>query len=158
MMIIIGGATRLTDSGLSIVHWDLLSGILPPLNDQAWTAVFQAYKQSPEFQQINNTMTLYDFKRIFWLEYVHRLCGRIIGIVYLIPVIIAFRHQNLRHSYFPKLLGIWLLGGLQGVVGWYMVKSGLYKDPHVSHYRLSLHLLLGFTTYALTLYYTLKTL
>ena len=156
IMIVVGGVTRLTGSGLSIVHWDVVLGIIPPLNEQAWSTLFQAYQQSPEYQQINNGMALVDFKNIFWLEYIHRLCGRLIGLTYLVPVIIAYRHKIFRHSHFPKLLGVWLLGALQGVVGWYMVKSGLHKDPHVSHYRLSIHLLLGFTTYGLTLYYTLQ--
>jgi cytochrome c oxidase assembly protein subunit 15 len=156
MMIVLGGATRLTGSGLSIVDWKPVSGILPPLTHAGWQDLFQAYQTSPEYQKVNYDMTLEEFKGIFWLEFIHRLWGRLIGLAFLIPMVMSLRYTNLRRQVFPKLFGIWLLGGLQGVVGWYMVKSGLHKDPHVSHYRLAMHLLLGFTTYALTLMYALK--
>lgn len=158
IMIVIGGLTRLTGSGLSIVHWQPITGIIPPLSVEGWQTLFQDYQQSPEYQQINRGMDLQEFKSIFWLEFIHRFWGRLIGLVFLVPLVLAWQSPDLRKSFFFKLAGIWLLGGLQGVVGWYMVKSGLIHDPHVSHYRLALHLLLGFTTYGLTLHYTLQLL
>ncbi len=152
IMIVLGGLTRLTGSGLSIVHWQPLSGILPPVTLEGWQTLFQGYQHSPEYQKINYGMSLQEFKGIFWLEFIHRLWGRLIGIIFLIPLILAWREPQLRIKLFPKLLGIWILGGLQGVVGWYMVKSGLIDNPEVSHYRLALHLFLGFITYGLTLH------
>lgn len=156
VMIILGGATRLTGSGLSIVEWRPLSGVLPPVSLEGWQELFHAYQRSPEYQQINMGMSLEDFKDIFWLEFIHRLWGRLIGVVFLVPLIISYGSVEFRSTLFPRLMCIWLLGGLQGVVGWYMVKSGLSADPHVSHYRLALHLFLGFTTYGLTVYYALN--
>lgn len=141
-MIILGGLTRLTGSGLSIIDWHPLTGILPPLNTHAWQQVFELYQSSPEYQKINYGMTLEEFKHIFWLEYIHRLWGRMIGIAFVVPLFYAGKHPTLR-SYIPKLAIIWLLGAGQGLVGWYMVKSGLVHDPHVSPYRLALHLALG---------------
>lgn len=155
-MIIIGGITRLTGSGLSIVDWQPITGACPPLTTQAWQTLFNAYQQTPEYQHINYTMNLTDFKSIFWLEFIHRFWGRLIGLAFLVPLSIAWWHPHLRSIWFKKLLLIWLLGALQGVVGWYMVKSGLVNDPHISQYRLILHLLLGFATYGLTLWFALQ--
>ena len=156
VMIVIGGATRLTGSGLSIVDWKLISGILPPLNTAAWIKSFEAYQQSPEYQKITYGMTLGHYQQIFWLEYVHRLWGRLIGLIFLIPIIKIAFHPLLRRLYLLKIMALWGLIGIQGIIGWYMVKSGLIKEPHVSHYRLALHLMLGFITFGLTLYFGLK--
>jgi cytochrome c oxidase assembly protein subunit 15 len=142
IMIILGGLTRLTGSGLSMVEWQPVTGILPPLSIEQWQRVFSLYQLSPEYQKINFGMTLSEFKQIFWLEYIHRVWGRMIGLAFLVPVFYALKHRELR-SYVPKLIAIWLLGAFQGFVGWYMVKSGLIHDPHVSPYRLALHLSLG---------------
>lgn len=121
IMILLGGLTRLTDSGLSIVEWQPLTGIFPPFSLQGWQAVFDLYQQSPQYQKINFGMTLEEFKQIFWLEYTHRLWGRAIGLFFLCPLGYALKHVETR-VYVPKLLGVWILVGFQGVVGWYMVK------------------------------------
>lgn len=154
-MIVLGGLTRLTDSGLSIIDWHPLTGILPPLNQQDWLHVFERYQLSPEYQKINYGMSLEDFKRIFWLEYIHRLWGRMLGIAFLATLFYASRYPKLR-TYLPKLILIWLLGAGQGLVGWYMVKSGLVHDPHVSPYRLALHLTLGLIAFAALLWLALS--
>lgn len=155
-MILLGGWTRLTGSGLSMVDWKPITGIFPPLTPADWQAVFDLYQTSPEYQKINFGMSLEDFKRIFWLEFIHRLWGRLIGLVYLIPVFYAWRRPSLRPFFLKPLIGLWGLGALQGVVGWYMVKSGLSQDPHVSPYRLSLHLLMGCAAYGGTLWLAFK--
>lgn len=151
MMVALGGATRLTGSGLSIVEWRLVSGIFPPLTLQDWQALFENYQHSPEYLKVNRGMTLEAFKSIFWLEYVHRLWGRLIGLYFLIPLFLSWRVLSLRKRYFFPLVVIFLLGGLQGLTGWAMVKSGLIDDPHVSPYRLAAHLMLALLTYAMTL-------
>ncbi|WP_162427232.1 COX15/CtaA family protein [Pontibacter pudoricolor] len=142
-MVIIGGITRLTGSGLSIVEWNVISGTLPPLNEQAWLAAFEKYKQFPEYQKLNYSMDLAGFKNIFWWEYVHRLLGRIIGLVFIVPFLYFFSKKQLTGWLFKRLLFILLLGMSQGLMGWVMVKSGLSDNPHVSHYRLAAHLLLA---------------
>lgn len=135
-MVLIGGLTRLTGSGLSIVEWKPITGVFPPLTQNDWLIEFSKYQTSPEFQKINFGMTLQEFKSIFFLEYIHRLWGRLIGIALLIPtflMIIKSQHRELKY-----LLGaLWILGLMQGLMGWVMVKSGLSHDPHVSPYRLS---------------------
>lgn len=139
-MIVLGGLTRLTESGLSIVHWKPFTGTLPPMTVEAWQAEFEEYRTSPQYEQVNFGMTLEEFKGIFWLEYLHRLAGRAIGFVFLLPFLwFAVRKQLTRPLTF-RLLGLFALGGLQGVIGWYMVKSGLIDVPSVSPYRLALHL------------------
>ncbi|MGN6670453.1 MAG: COX15/CtaA family protein, partial [Candidatus Nucleicultricaceae bacterium] len=150
-MVILGGLTRLTGSGLSIVEWDLFKGIFPPLNEIDWVALFEAYKLSPEFQHVNFDFTLTDFKRIFWLEYCHRLLGRVIGLLYVTPILLGFMIKNGQKKLIWSLFGLFLLVSLQGIMGWLMVKSGLVYEPHVSHYRLSIHLLLAFLLYGATL-------
>jgi cytochrome c oxidase assembly protein subunit 15 len=148
-MVVLGGVTRLTGSGLSMVDWRPITGVLPPIGDGEWQRVFEMYKETPEFQKKNSYMDVHDFKGIFWLEYVHRLLGRIIGyIVFPVPFIyfVARRYIPLREI--PKYLLMFVLGGLQGVLGWYMVKSGLVDDPHVSQYRLTAHLIAAFLVYA----------
>ena len=154
-MVVIGGLTRLTGSGLSIVEWKPITGILPPLTLQEWILEFQRYQQSPEFLKINGSMTLSEFQSIFWLEYIHRLWGRGLGFVLLIPTyLILFK----REAFFlwPWLVSLWILGASQGVMGWLMVKSGLVLDPHVSPYRLAAHLLLGFAIFGVALWMTLS--
>jgi len=142
IMIIIGGLTRLTDSGLSITQWQLFSGFLPPINEIQWQNYFDLYKKIPEFKLQNYLMTLQEFKVIFWWEWIHRFLGRLIGLFFLIPLIFfSFKvgFKNLKNLYF-----IFFLICFQGFVGWYMVSSGLVDRVDVSHYRLSVHLLIAF--------------
>ena len=147
-MIILGGVTRLTGSGLSMVQWKPIMGILPPLDQAGWERTFGLYQQYPEFKQINHTMSLGEFKSIFWLEYAHRLLGRSIGIIFLLPYLYFLLRKQIGKALSPKLLGMFALGGLQGLMGWYMVKSGLVDNPHVSQYRLTAHLMLAIIIYA----------
>lgn len=143
-MVVIGGITRLTHSGLSIVEWRPISGAIPPLTEHAWQELFLQYQQYPQYKLLNQGMSLEEFRFIFFWEYLHRLVGRLVGVVYLLPFawFVLRRRVNARMAW---RLGLGLvLGGLQGVAGWYMVKSGLVKNPHVSHYRLAIHLLLAF--------------
>lgn len=151
-MVLLGGITRLTESGLSIVHWRPFTGWIPPMNEAAWTAVFDSYRQSPEFQKLNFWMALEDFKRIFWLEYLHRVLGRIIGIAYFLPFAWFLIRYRLPAGLTGRLAFLFVLGGLQGVLGWYMVKSGLVDQPSVSQYRLAAHLGLAVVIYAAMLY------
>lgn len=157
VMVVIGGVTRLTGSGLSIVEWQPVVGIFPPLNEIQWLAEFKKYKASPEFKNINFDMTLQGFQSIYWLEYIHRLWGRLMGIVLLVPTIMCFVKPSLK-SIRTRVGLLWVLGGLQALMGWYMVKSGLVSDPHVSPYRLAAHLLLGFGIFGVSLDTTLKLL
>ncbi len=145
-MIVIGGVTRLTGSGLSIVEWKPLFGIFPPFTAVDWALEFSKYQQSPEFQKVNFGMTLADFKSIFWLEYIHRLWGRLLGVVLLIPTFLMIFKKQHRELWLLITL-LWLLGLAQGIMGWIMVKSGLVHDPHVSPYRLAAHLFLGFAIF-----------
>ena len=147
-MVVLGGFTRLTGSGLSMVDWRPVTGILPPMSDDAWRATFEMYKLSPEFQKVNSTMNVDDFKGIFWLEYLHRLLGRTIGVVFLVPFLLFAWRGYIRKSEGPKYALMFVLGGMQGVLGWYMVKSGLVDNPHVSQYRLTAHLIAAFVIYA----------
>ena len=148
VMVVLGGFTRLTGSGLSMVDWRPLMGILPPLSDAEWQRVFEMYQQSPEFQTVNSAFGVGDFKSIFWLEYLHRLLGRTIGIVFLVPFVFFFAKGYIRPSEWAKYLLMFILGGMQGLLGWYMVKSGLVDVPHVSQYRLTAHLVAAFIIYA----------
>lgn len=152
LMIVVGGVTRLTHSGLSIVEWQPIVGTLPPLDQEQWQEVFQKYQQTPEYREVNAGMSLDEFKRIFWWEYAHRLLGRIIGLVFLAPFLYFLARGKIDRALVPRLAGIFLLGGLQGAVGWYMVKSGLVDDPRVSQYRLAAHLGLAFLIYAAMLW------
>ncbi len=142
-MVALGGVTRLTGSGLSIVEWKPLHGTLPPLNHEQWLEEFSAYKSSPEYIKKNSYMQLSDFKGIFWLEYLHRLLGRIIGIVFLSGAIYYAVKKNIPKPLIIRNIILVLLVGMQGLMGWLMVKSGLTNNPHVSHYRLCAHLLLA---------------
>ncbi len=144
LMIMIGGLTRLTDSGLSITEWELFKGVLPPLSNEIWLDYFNSYKQIPQFKFVNPTMTLDEFKIIFYWEYFHRLFGRLIGLVYLIPLIYFSFKKILDKETLTVLYLIFLLILFQGFVGWYMVESGLINNTTVSHYRLSLHLFFAF--------------
>ena len=143
-MIIVGGLTRLTDSGLSITQWELFKGILPPFTNQSWDNYFSLYKKIPQFELVNNNMDLNEFKTIFLWEYAHRMLGRLIGLFFLIPFIYFVYKKAFTKEYKVKFLIIFLLISLQGFIGWYMVQSGLVNDITVSHYRLSLHLLIAF--------------
>ena len=146
-MVVLGGFTRLTGSGLSMVDWRPLMGVLPPLSEEAWQRVFAMYQQSPEFQFVNSSFTVDDFKSIFWLEYLHRMLGRVIGLVFLLPFIYFVIKGYIRGRDWPKYLLMFVLGGMQGLLGWYMVKSGLVDVPHVSQYRLTAHLVAAFLIY-----------
>ena len=140
-MVVVGGITRLTHSGLSMVNWHPISGIVPPLNATEWNAEFNHYKTSPEYIKYNYHFTLNDFKNIFWWEFIHRFIGRVIGIVFLLPFLWFYFTGKLKNKKLLKrLIFIFLLGGLQGFIGWFMVKSGLVNRPSVSHFRLALHL------------------
>ncbi|MGB5247913.1 MAG: COX15/CtaA family protein [Woeseia sp.] len=157
-MVILGGVTRLTGSGLSMVDWRPVTGWLPPLSDAAWLAEFDKYQTSPEYQKENSHMDVHDFKGIFWLEYLHRLLGRIIGLAFLVPFVwFAVKGLIPRRDY-PKYGLMFLLGGMQGVLGWYMVKSGLVDRPDVSQYRLTAHLLSAFLIYAFMFWVALSLL
>jgi len=156
IMIVIGGLTRLTDSGLSITEWQLFSGLLPPLNDSDWNNYFNLYKKIPEYTQQNYSMTLYEFKVIFWWEWVHRFLGRLVGILFLFPLIYFTFKEG-----FKKLFNLYLIFFLicfQGFIGWYMVSSGLVDRVDVSHFRLSIHLIIAFIITSLILwnYFNLK--
>ena len=146
-MILLGGVTRLTDSGLSMVEWRPLMGIIPPLSQQDWQALFIKYQQFPEYQKLNLGMTLAEFKVIFMYEYLHRVLGRIIGLLFFIPFVYFYFTRRISPQLLPKLLLMLFLGGCQGLMGWYMVKSGLVDIPHVSQYRLTAHLGLAIVIY-----------
>jgi len=151
-MVVLGGATRLTGSGLSMVEWDPIFGVVPPLDHQAWEAVFTKYRQSPEYQKINRGMDLRGFQSIYWFEYSHRLLGRSIGTIFLLPFLYFLWRRKLTPRLIPRLAFAFVLGGLQGLLGWYMVKSGLVDNPHVSQYRLTAHLGLALLIYAYLLW------
>lgn len=139
-MVVLGGVTRLTGSGLSITEWQPVMGAIPPLNDAQWQETFAKYQQTPEYHKVNSGMSLEQFKNIFAFEYAHRLLGRLIGVVFLLPFLYFLFKGKIRSGLIPKLLFLFVLGGLQGFVGWYMVQSGLVNEPRVSQYRLALHL------------------
>jgi cytochrome c oxidase assembly protein subunit 15 len=143
-ILVVGGVTRLTHSGLSIVEWKPIVGIIPPLNQAEWDETFDKYKMTPEYQKVNHQMALDEFKFIFYWEYWHRVLGRLIGVVFLVPFAYFLLRRKLDPPLISKLVGIFLLGGMQGAMGWYMVKSGLVDDPRVSQYRLTAHLSLAF--------------
>lgn len=146
-MVVLGGVTRLTGSGLSMVEWDPVFGIVPPLSESEWQAVFSKYQASPEYRHVNVGMDLAGFKSIYWFEYAHRLLGRAIGTVFLLPFLYFWIRKKLPPRLVPRLAAVFVLGGLQGLLGWYMVKSGLVNDPHVSQYRLTAHLGLALFIY-----------
>ncbi|MBT4163094.1 MAG: heme A synthase [Gammaproteobacteria bacterium] len=143
LMIVVGGVTRLTQSGLSMVDWQPIMGVFPPSNQEEWQATFDAYKQYPEYQKINRGMNVDEFKSIFYWEYGHRVLGRVIGLLYLVPFVAFLALGRVEKQWVSRLWIGFVLGGLQGLMGWYMVKSGLVDIPHVSHYRLAAHLSLA---------------
>lgn len=139
-IVVVGGITRLTESGLSITQWKPISGIVPPLSDAEWQAEFANYKKIPEYTQLNQSMTLAGFKAIFFWEYVHRLLGRVIGLALALPLIWFAVRRQVPHGYGPRLFALFALVGLQGTIGWWMVASGLAVRTDVSHIRLAVHL------------------
>ena len=143
LMIVVGGATRLTESGLSMVKWHPISGIMPPMDAGEWRAEFNAYKQFPEYIEVNAGMSLSEFKAIFWWEYGHRLLGRLIGLAFALPLLFFMARKMVRDELKMKLFMLLALGAAQGGMGWYMVTSGLVDEPQVSHFRLSAHLSLA---------------
>ena len=155
-MVVLGGVTRLSGSGLSMVEWEPVSGVIPPLTESAWEAEFARYQQSPEYRKVNLGMTLEGFKVIFWFEYAHRLLGRTIGVVFLLPLLYFWLWRKIERSLILKLIFLFVLGGLQGLLGWYMVKSGLVDNPHVSQYRLTAHLAFAAVIYGYLLWVALS--
>jgi cytochrome c oxidase assembly protein subunit 15 len=147
VMVVLGGVTRLTHSGLSMVEWKPVTGFLPPMTELVWQETFEKYQQYPEFKIKNPDMGLAEFKSIFWLEFIHRIWGRSIGIVFFLPFIFFLLKKKLDRKLIPKLITMFILGGLQGVLGWFMVKSGLSDRPDVSQYRLTAHLIFAFFLY-----------
>lgn len=152
LMVIVGGVTRLTQSGLSMVDWRPIMGAIPPLSETEWQETFEAYKQYPQYQKVNSAMTLAQFKSIFFWEYIHRLLGRVLGLVVLLPWVYFNFRKRLSRKLNWQVFGLFTLGGLQGVLGWYMVQSGLVDIPQVSHYRLAAHLSLAFITLCATVW------
>jgi len=150
IMVVVGGITRLTHSGLSISNYKLISGTLPPMNETEWHEAFDLYKQYPEYQKLNNHFSLEDFKDIYFWEWFHRLIGRFIGIIFLIPFLYFLITKQLTKPTIKKSIILLFLGAFQGFLGWYMVKSGLVDNPDVSHYRLAAHLTTAFITFAYT--------
>ncbi len=156
IIVIVGGLTRLTDSGLSITTWDVVSGILPPLSSNEWDKVFNLYKEIPQFYLLNQNMTLNEFKVIYFWEYIHRVLGRILGLLFLIPFIYIYLKKILNNKYNWNFFVLFLLILLQGTVGWYMVKSGLVENTTVSHYRLAIHLNLALILFSAIYWYFLN--
>jgi len=154
-MVVVGGATRLTDSGLSITEWQPLLGAIPPLSEADWHAAFEKYKAIPEYAIVNEGMSLAAFKFIYWWEWTHRLLGRLIGVAFALPFLGFWLAGKLRPGFAPKLLGVLALGALQGAIGWYMVMSGLADRIDVSQYRLALHLLTAFAILSLLIWFAL---
>lgn len=152
MMVLIGGYTRLSGSGLSITTWKPIHGVIPPISTSAWQDEFAAYKATPQYKQVNMGMTLEQFQAIFWPEYIHRLLGRAIGIVFFLPLVIFTARRSISKKFFWRLVIIFALGGLQGIIGWLMVKSGLVNTPAVSPVRLTLHLSTALLIYALLIW------
>ncbi len=154
-IVVVGGVTRLTESGLSIAEWQPLVGALPPLSQSDWEALFARYRETPQFHRVFSEIGLEGFKRIFWWEYSHRLLGRTVGVVFLLPFVYFLLKRKVQGALTYKLLGVFILGGLQGALGWYMVKSGLVDDPRVSHFRLTAHLGLALLIFSLELWIAL---
>src|SRR5437762_10106938 len=140
LMVLVGGATRVTASGLSIVEWQPVTGTLPPLSQSDWQREFEKYQAIPQYRLLNRGMSLEEFKTIYWWEWTHRLLGRLIGAAFLVPFLFFWLTRRIEARLLPRLGAIFVLGGLQGALGWYMVKSGLVDRVDVSQYRLSAHL------------------
>ena len=152
LIIIIGGLTRLTDSGLSMTDWKPLLGVIPPLSQDKWLIVFEMYKQTPEFKIVNRSMTLEEFKFIFWWEWFHRVFARLIGVVFIIPLIYFLIKKQVSKSLLLRLPIVFMFGIFQAFVGWWMVKSGLSENPYVSPYRLTFHLLNALIIFSILLW------
>jgi cytochrome c oxidase assembly protein subunit 15 len=155
IMVVVGGITRLTHSGLSISNYKLISGVIPPMNEFEWEQAFDLYKQYPEYQKLNNHFDLQDFKDIYFWEWLHRVIGRFIGLVFLLPFIYFLITKQLTKPTIKKSIILLCMGAFQGFMGWYMVKSGLVDNPDVSHYRLAAHLTTAFITFAYTFWVAL---
>ena len=155
-LVVVGGVTRLTHSGLSITEWQPIVGTVPPLSAADWDEAFAKYRATPEYRDVNPGMSLAGFKGIFWWEYAHRLIGRAIGVVFLVPFLWFALRRRLPRGYVLPLAGIFVLGGLQGALGWYMVQSGLVDDPRVSQVRLTAHLGLAFLIFGAMLWTALS--
>lgn len=155
LMIVVGGATRLTDSGLSITEWRPVTGAIPPLSEADWNSEFEKYKSIPEYHQVNFGMSLAEFKKIYWWEWGHRFLGRVIGFAFLVPLVCFVFARRISRDLGVKLLGLFLLGGLQGALGWWMVSSGLTERVDVSQYRLAAHLGLALLLFAAILWIAL---
>src|SRR5690348_8588590 len=151
-MVVVGGVTRLTHSGLSITEWQPIVGTVPPLSQADWDAAFAKYQATPEYREINRGMALPEFKRIFWWEYAHRLLGRLIGAAFFVAFVWLALRRRIPPGYAAPLAGIFVLGALQGALGWYMVQSGLVDDPRVSQFRLTAHLGLAIAIFAALLW------
>ena len=158
LTVVVGGMTRLTHSGLSIVEWRPVTGVVPPLGEARWEEEFAKYRETPEFRQRNSDMTVEGFKRIYWWEYAHRMLGRLVGLAFLLPFLYFLARKRLPAGLVGPLTGIFLLGAAQGALGWYMVQSGLVDDPRVSSVRLAAHLGLAFVIYGLMLWVALSLL
>ena len=157
-MVVIGGITRLTESGLSITEWRPVTGVLPPLDDAQWQAEFDKYKAIPQYHAVHADMTLGEFKLIFFWEYLHRLWGRLIGVAYVVPFLYFLLRGRVSRRLAPRLTGLLVLGSLEGPLGWYMVKSGLAERIEVSQYRLAAHLVLAAVIFAAMLWVALDLL
>ncbi|MEX1152854.1 COX15/CtaA family protein [Parvibaculum sp.] len=147
IMVVVGGLTRLTESGLSITEWKPVTGALPPMSEEDWQAAFELYRQIPQYQLINKGMSLADFKTIYWWEWSHRFLGRLIGLAFFVPFVWFFIRKRIESALVPRLILLFILGGLQGVLGWWMVMSGLAERTEVSQYRLAAHLGLATLVY-----------
>jgi cytochrome c oxidase assembly protein subunit 15 len=156
LMVLVGGLTRLTDSGLSITEWAPITGALPPYTQADWLAEFEKYKQIPEYQLVNLGMSMAEFKFIYWWEWGHRFLGRIVGLVFFVPFVVFLAQKKISRRQLPPLLGLFALGGLQGFMGWYMVASGLTERVDVSQYRLAMHLGLALIIFAAALWLALN--
>ncbi len=154
VMVLVGGLTRLTHSGLSITDWSFM-GSVPPLNDEMWKVRFEKYQLSPEFRKVNSTMSLQEFKPIFLWEYIHRMIGRLIMYVFAIGFIYFIIKKKISKNMWPRFGLLFLMGAMQAVIGWWMVYSGLQQKPSVSHYRLATHLMSAFTLFAFTFWFAL---
>ncbi|MGX5841378.1 COX15/CtaA family protein [Mesorhizobium sp. ArgA1] len=150
-LVLVGGATRLTNSGLSITEWKPIHGVIPPLNDAEWQEEFQLYQKIPQYAELNKGMSLDAFKSIFWWEWAHRILARSVGLVFGLPLLVFWATRRIERGLGPKLLGILLLGGLQGAIGWWMVASGLVDRVAVSQYRLATHLTLAALIFTATM-------
>src|SRR5919109_3178769 len=150
-LFLVGGATRLTNSGLSITEWQPIHGVIPPLSETEWQEEFTKYQQIPEYKQLNEGMSLTEFKTIFWWEWVHRILARSVGVIFALPLLLFWATGRIERGLMPKLVGLLLLGGLQGAVGWWMVASGLVDRTDVSQYRLATHMLLACLIFTATM-------